>query len=771
MKRKIFYIFFGFLITLSIALFALLNHSKPLLSGEIQLTGLSAPVRIVRDNYGIPHIYAKNKLDALRAQGYVIASDRLFQMEIHRRLFRGELSEVFGAAALASDKIYRSLMIIKSVQEMMAYQKQNKTFDEEIWQELTAYFDGVNEYAKNNPLPYEFSLVGLKPSTFSPEDAYAMTGFMAYSFGIAPRADVLLSKLSKEIPQDLLEDLRNEQLPNRVKPVKTAQVLAPILENSWATLFDGSNAWLISASKSASGKPLFANDPHIGYSAPGIWYEAHLKSEDGYEFYGHHIPLIPFAVIGHNRNHAWGFTMSLNDDMDLYQEKVDRASATYEFKGKKMILEVWNETIKVKNQPDQILKMERTHHGPLLNNTLEAKDLALSWAFHSVNNDTLKSLRKMAHSQSMTEFKDALNFATAPGLNVMYADDKNIAWWTFGELAIKANPHSDFVLDGASGKDETIRKLTLNERPHLENPAEGFIVTANAKPKGLLPNIRGDWQSNDRQLTIEALLGAKNSWSIDDLKQMQTQNYNVKTKNYVTLLLADLELSEIEKSSYADVLAALKTWNYHSDPSSVAASVYHQWNNEVLQLLLQDLNEEDRDIYSSLPYAWIFYSRVLEDQNSPWWKKYPRKELITEGFINAISTLTEMMGSNDEKWRWGKIHTLEFVHPLGRQAPLNMIFNVGPHAIGGAFNEINNNKAKSLGKDFKVIAGPSTRILIDFADVERSWGILPLGNSGHRFSPFFDDQRKMFFKGEYRPQLMNDSDIQAAKTYELILKN
>lgn len=752
-----------------IGAYFLMRHSKPMYDGKDSLTGLSHPVKITRDAYGIPHIFAKTKLDALRAQGYTMASERLFQMEIHRRLFRGELAEVFGIAALNSDKLYRSLMIPRSVEEMISTQRANKTFDEQVWQELQAYFDGVNDYVKSHPAPYEFTLTGIKPATFKPEDAYGMVGFMAYSFGIAPRGDVLMSRLSETLSPDLMQDLRNVPLERNKQVAKIYKDLIPLGENSFATLFDGSNGWLISPERSASGKSLLANDPHIGYSAPGIWYELHLKTEDGYEFYGHHIPLIPFAIIGHNSHHGWGFTMSLNDDMDLYQEKIHHDSFTYEFKGKTLALEVWDEVIKVKNQADYKFKMKRTLHGPLLNETLEHKDLALAWAFHSPQNDTLKALSSMAKAPDMESFAQALHYATAPGLNVMYADAKNIAWWTFGEVAEKANPHSDFILDGASGEDEVIRKLSLLEKPHRINPPEGVIVTANSRSPEMPLKIRGDWQSDDRLRTIEKLLAEKKIWSAEDLKSIQTKNFNIQSEVLLKLLMADLKLNDMEKESFSDALSELKNWDFHSDTKSTGAAIFHQWNNEILDLLLQDMTEDDKEMYIGLPYAWIFYERVIQDKKSPWWKKYPRQDLITEAFINTISKLTEIIGSNALKWRWGKVHTLEFVHPLGRNAPLDILFNVGPFPIAGAFNEINNNKARYLGKDFKVIAGPSTRIILDFGNIQTSYGILPLGNSGHKLSPFFKDQRKMFFNGEYRSQLMNEADIHAQKTHELIL--
>lgn len=758
------------LVIAAISAYFFMRRSLPPMDGQLSLAGLSQSVKIQRDTYGIPHIFAANKMDALKALGFTIASERLFQMEMQRRLVYGTLSEVVGPVALNSDKLYRTLMIPKAVDEMIAHQKSVGQFEQIVWDELEAYYSGVNEFIKTRPLPYEFAILGFKPQEFSAKDAYVMTGYMAYSFGIATKADVLMSSLAEKLSEDLLQDLRNMPLEGKIKTamVDTMKDLSPLSENSFATIFDGSNGWLIGPSHSASGKSILANDPHIGFALPGVWYEAHIKTPE-YEFYGHHLPLIPYAILGHGPRHGWGFTMSETDDMDLYQEDVDASSFTYTFKGKKQALEVWKEEIPIKGQSPYVIEIKRSQHGPLMDEVLDKKGLALKWAFHSNHNDTLRALYHMTEAKDMASFKKALDHATAPGLNVMYADAENIAWWMFGEVSVKANPNSDFILNGSSGEDEYIRVLSPEEKPHIENPPEGLIITANSKPVGMPDNIRGDWQAPSRKNTIAFLLGQKDKWSAEELQKIQTANFSTETSVILDLLMKDLQLSDMERSSYSDVLQALKDWDFHSEIDSIGASIYHQWNNEVLDLLLEDWTEQEKAAYLNLPYAWVFYERVLHNPQSAWWKKTPRKELISEAFRNTVSKLTELTGANVSNWKWGRIHKIEYIHPLGRSAPLNLFFNLGPYGIPGAYNEINNNKARMLGRDFKVVAGPSTRRIVDFANTASSYGILPLGNSGHILSPFYKDQRKMFIRGQYRPQLMNETLIEQAKTHELVL--
>ena len=312
--------------------------------------------------------------------------------------------------------------------------------------------------------------------------------------------------------------------------------------------------------------------------------------------------------------------------------------------------------------------------------------------------------------------------------------------------------------------------MSLDEKPHSENPKEGIIITANSRPPGVPENIRGDWQSPNRLNTLVQLLSQKEKWSAEELKKIQTANFSSQSQVLLGFLQKDLKLSDMEKSSYRDALNALNEWNFHSEVDSVGASIYHQWNNEVLDILLADWTEQEKSTYLNLPYAWVFYERVLQNENSPWWKEKSRSEAVTEAFRNTMSKLTEMTGANSNNWRWGNIHKIEYIHPLGRRAPFSFVFNLGPYPIPGAYNEINNNKSRLLGRDFKVVAGPSTRRIVDFANVKESYGILPLGNSGHILSPFYKDQKDMFIKGEYRAQLMDENAIAQEKTHELTLK-
>lgn len=747
----------------SLGLYLFIRQSLAPLDGSLNLKNLSHPVTVIRDAYGIPHIQAQNKLDALRALGFINASERLFQMEISRRMTQGELSEIFGEIAIPSDKLYRSLMLKRSMERMLSLEKVQGRFDQKIWAEMESYCDGINQYIANHPLPYDLQLLRLTPRPFTPLDAYILTGHMAYSFGIAIKADPLMTQLAQKLSLPQFQSLRNDPLP--IPGTSTQALLWKpfelFTEGAYSPSFEGSNAWLISPRRSQSGKSLFANDPHIGFSAPSVWAEAHIATPE-FELYGHYLPSVPFAILGHNRHHAWGFTMSLVDDMDLYRETLDKNKKTVLFNNKPVPYQEWTETIKVKNQPDVVLQMIETPHGPLMDEVLSEKGLALKWAFHRPENNPLKSLHAMAEAKTIDNFERALQHGTAPGLNVMYADADNIAWWTFGELAKKKNPHSDMILDGSSGADEYEKILAWKEKPHLVNPSTGFIVTANSRPQGLSSDIRGDWQSDDRYKTIAKALNEKDVWSAEDFKSLQTRNFNAQNSVIRELLLEHLELTEAEHRKYKSQIKALTEWDMHSDLTSTEAPLFHQWNNENILLMLEDWDETTRKTYLDTPYAWVFYERALLKPNSPWWFGKKKSNIISRGFKLAAEKL-------ENRPQWGHLHTIEYRHPLGRSFPLNKILNLGPYPMPGSYNDINNNKMRAMGGDFSVVAGPSTRRIIDFANPQTSWGINPIGVSGHMLSPFYKDQVQLFLEGKYRPQLMNEKDIQQLKTHELLL--
>lgn len=757
-----------FLLALAIS-YEFIYARVPQMNGKVAIKGLSAPVEVLRDQNGIPHINAKNNLDAFRTLGYIMASERLFQMEISRRLAQGELAELFGEKALPSDKLFRNLGLKFESQKTIDRKLKENSFDPEMLAEVTAYYDGVNQFIATGLMPIEFKILGITPRPFSMVDGQSFVGLMAFSFGIAIMTEPLLTKLVTRIGGDLTDDLRNEKVPEvesvvvqneKTKIHETVLKVLTELENGFP-LFEGSNGWVLSGHRSKSGFPILANDPHISYSHPGIWFEAHIKTPT-YETYGHFLSLIPFPILSHNHERGWGLTMSLADDMDLYRESIDPKAETYKFKGQDLPMTKTEEVIKVKKAPDVKLIVYKTHHGPILDYAFgdassNEKSLALQWPFYSPENDPMTSVFKMGRAKNVDEFKAAVFSGKAPGLNILYADKKNIGWWIFGEIWRKRSGiKTDFILNGENGEDEILGTLNENEKPHLVNPASGVIVSANSRPAGYPKDIRGDWQPDDRYKTIENVLSHNELWSPEQLMELQTLNMNFENKVLLETLLSEtIFTSQADQAKYLAAKEILKNWNLTSDVDSAGAAIYYSWAREIQKILLKDLTADEREIFAKVPNGWIFFKRVVTHPDSAWWKKFDRGEVFRNSFVKIITDLKEKQGNDENSWQWGKLHTLEFSHPIGRIKPLNYLFNLGPYPAPGATQEVNNQKVTSFEGGFQVKAGPSTRRIIDFSRPENSWGILPAGNSGHLMSPFYKDQVQMFLDGKYREQRLD----------------
>lgn len=764
LKISLFFITLILLMTL-VGGYEFVKSRVPQMSGEQQLIGLAASAQVIRDQNGVVHIEAKNNKDAFRALGYVMASERLFQMEISRRLAQGELAEILGKKALASDKLFRNLSIKRESQKII----ERSSFDPELLEESNAFYEGVNQFIATGSMPIEFLILGIKPRPFSMVDGISFVGLMGFSFGIAPMTEPLLSKLVTKIGGDLTEDLRNEKIPFKHSRVvkmdheiskKTLEIIAD-LENGFP-LFEGSNGWLLSGKRTTSGFPILANDPHITYSHPGIWFEARIKTPQ-FETYGHFLPLIPFPILAHNRDRAWGLTMSLADDMDIYRETISADKKTYRFKGQDLALPSHEEVIKIKDAPDYKMTVYKTHHGPVMDHafseTSKETSLSLQWAFYDEGNDPFSSIFKMGRASNMQEFKAAVATGKAPGLNILYADKTNIGWWVYGEIW-KKRPgiKTDFVLDGESGKDEILSSMSFAEKPHLENPESGVIVSANTRPASLPKYLRGDWQPDDRFKTLEKILSQKLKWSPEETMELQSLNMNFENKLLLEVLLKETLFDAKEKERYQKHLDLLMGWDLNSEIHSIAPSLYYTWSRELQKILLKELDREEQEVFAKVPNGWIFYKRVVLDRDSPWWRRYDRQRVFKDSFVKSVELLEKKFGSNVENWRWGKMHTLEFMHPIGRLKPLNYIFNLGPYPVPGATHEINNQKVSTYKDDFPVKAGPSTRRVIDFAHPEKAWGILPTGNSGHLLSPFYSNQVQRFLSGKYREELMDLSE-------------
>lgn len=787
--KKIALVILGILAVVAIGIFIFIQKLKPQYSGEVALAQLGNSVEVYYDKYGIPHIYGQSEKDVFKTLGYVHAQDRLWQMELLRRIAPGKLSQVFGKDMIITDKFLLSLGIDDASEKTVASLDKNS----ETIQLTQAYLEGINAFIDEGPTPIEFYLTGLEKTHFEIKDVFNTIGYMAFSFAMAHKTDPLLSNIKETLGAQYLTDLEIGENPNLTLinnyPIQKDTIKRTIASLAFAALeklpvplFEGSNSWVIAPEKTKNGKVIFTNDPHIGFSQPSVWYEAHVSTPT-YEKYGYHLAGVPFPLLGHDRNLAYGITMFENDDIDFYYEEVHPTNENqYKYKGEWKNFEIITKTIKVKDEEDLTFSFKKSIHGPILNGIADEitgdKSIAMKWIYTEIENKTLDAFNAIIHAKGLNDFKKALVDIHAPGLNIMYGDAKDtIAWFATAKLyQMPDSINTKLILDGSSGKDEPLRYLDFSENPHAINPPWYYVYSANNQPDSILGKIYpGYYLPENRAKRIVSLLDAKNDWDMTSASAMMNDVTSAVNPTIASNLIAVLDISTLSNQQ-KEVLFILKSWDGAADLNSVASTVYHRWIYFFLKNTFKDELGEDR--FNQL-LGTHFIKRVIAPMSgkneSVWWddlstdSKESRIDIVNKSFLDSYAALETSLGTDYKKWTWDKVHTIEHPHPIGQIEALRSYFNVGPFPINGT-REVINNLSFNYAEDglHKVSSGPSTRRVIDFSDIENSISILPTGQSGNMFSPHYDDQAQMFVNGEFRKMMMNKEEIQ--RTSKSVLK-
>lgn len=763
----------------------------PVYEGENQLKNLSAKVDVYYDNYGVPHIYGATEKDAIRTLGYVHAQDRLWQMELLRRIGAGELSEIFGEDLVETDKLFLALGIDAYSKQTVASLDPNSDYV----QLAEAYLDGINEFMEEGPTPVEFYLTGVDKRPFTLKDIHNTIGYMAFSFAMAHKTDPLLSNIKNKLGTAYLQDLsiETESTSTYIKnydPLKDtlqlnlASKLASALEKLPIPQFEGSNSWVLSPEKTKNGAVILANDPHIGFSQPTVWYEAHLSTPT-YKKYGYHLAGVPFPLLAHNRQLAYGLTMFENDDVDFYYEETNPQDSTlYKTENGWEKYTYTEKTIKVKGEDDVKFTLTSTRHGAVLNGVAASitgeKPATISWIYTQVDNKLLSALYGMSHSESMNTFKRHLRDLHAPGLNIMYGDaDGNVAWWATAKLyTMPDSTNTKLILDGASGAQERGQFLDFSENPHAENPPWEFVYSANNQPDTINGRFfPGYYLPENRAKRIEQLLKPKNDWDKASVSKMITDVTSAVDPTVAKNMSKNIDINNLTEEDIK-LLDKLTNWDGSAAVNSVESSIYQRW---VFFMLKNTFKDELGDELFNQLLSTHFHKRLIaplvSNKTSIWWdnvsttKVETADDIFQASFVDALTSLKTQFGTNTDLWTWGKIHTLEHEHPIGKVASLRKYFNVGPFPVNGT-KEVINNMGFTYTADsvYKVTSGPSTRRIIDFSDVENSISILPTGQSGNPFSSHYNDQAKMYLNGEFRKMMMNKEEIIATKKSLLVFK-
>ncbi len=747
----------------------------PSYQGELTLEGLNNNVEVYFTNYGVPHIYSDTDEDAYFALGYVHAQDRLWQMDLLRHVGSGRLSELFGEDLVDVDKFLRTMGVASYAKESAdAYIKRNH----ESQPLVEAYLAGINSYIKNNPKTLEHTILGLDVEPFTIKNPFEVLTYMAFGFANAHKTDPWLTELSTKLDSTYINDLNIYHYDGESMLRNFDDRYSRISEKTIALLdklnvpqFIGSNSWVLSGDKTESGKVLLANDPHIGFSQPAVWYEAHMVLPEN-EYYGYHLAGFPFAPIFHSSTAANGITMFENDDIDFYMETLHpNDSNQYKYKGKWENMSSREEIIKVKDGEDVSFTIRSTNHGPVVSDILleePVQDIvSMYWVTSNIKGFFMEAMFEISSANNLSQMEDVAARVHGPGLNIMYGDvEGNVAWWAAGRLIERRNERSSKTYyDGSTGLDDPDKHRPFDANPKAINPDWGYVHSANNQPDTVNGIVySGYYLPDDRAERISELLDVKEKFSVDDVKIMLMDNRSKLFDN-----VKDIMLDAVKDSDEVELISNLEKWDATFDKDDFRPVVFNSWMYGILEhAMLDEMGESLWELSKETHDFKALIEHLLKNEKSKWWDDVntdiieSRTYIINHAFNESLHALKEYWGEDFTTWKWGDSHTLTHPHSMGTKLSF---LNVGPFKVDGTNEVINNQMFTWTGDRYQnVVAGPSTRRIIDFSDVRNnSWSILPTGQSGNYFSPFYNDQAEMYANGEFRLMMMNHEDIKLSE--------
>ena len=790
------------------ALHAISRSRLPAKRGVQIIPTLEGRVEVFRDRWGIPHIYADHPRDAFRAQGYVHAQDRLWQMEINRRVGRGCLAELFGDVALDTDRLIRTFGFHRLGQADL------DNLPEDARAEVDAYAEGVNAFIEQagKRLPVEFTLLGHRPEPWTPLDSLAFARVMIWQLSHAWASAIVRARIIEKVGPEraaALEIKYPERHPitlpkgiefNRLEPdgmLKAVQ--GPYLNKGLEAGF-GSNGWAVAASKSASGHAVLCNDMHLKIGAPGLWYFVHLnigENSEALHVAGVSLPGTPYVMVGHNARIAWGMTLAFTDCEDVFVEQFDpdfgelsRADNPhrYRFKDEWLDAEVIPEAIQVKGQEaPHVEDVIVTRHGPLISQALDYGQGPQALAVQSMALrpcQAVQGFRALNRVEGWDAFVDAMRLIEAPQLSVVYADvEDNIGYWVTGKVPIRAQGQGLIPAPGWTGEYEWVGTIPFEEMPHALNPERGYIVTCNHRiVSDDYPHFLGAvWMNGYRARRIVEVFDAKDKISAEDHANLHLDFTSLSGADFVQRL-AGLA------SPNADVslaLELLRQWDGVLSPDSSAGSVFKVTMYHLVRGVLESALGEDLalDYLGRGPHPLLQpttefngHSTVamlaMLDNPQSWWIEQAggREKVLTDALKQAIEYLRQEFGPDTGAWAWGNLHKVVFAHSLSVRPPLDRIFDIGPFPIGGDGDTVCQTAYLPDDPYYNNAWSPSHRQIFDMGDLPGGLASVPPGQSGQVGSPHYDDLVRPWLEGSYFPVLWTREAVEAACGDKMILE-
>lgn len=763
------------------------RRALPQERGTLHVPGLRATVEVVRDRWGVPHIFASSDADAYFALGWAMAQDRLFQMDLMRRVAQGRLAELFGPPAVGIDRLFRT-MDLPGIGDRMYRAARPEA--RAALQSLTA---GANAYLNDlgDDLPPEYTVLRTRPAPFRPQDFVAVVGFMTWKLNPAWRLDPLYERIVAKVgPKRAAElfpqvsHLSETSAWRGAPPQPDALALTPQEQALLATLpsMQASNSFAVAPWRSATGHALLASDPHLGLNLPATWYEAQLRTPH-LDVIGMFLPGLPFAVIGHNRHIAWGLVNWCVDAGDFFVEHLRPGEpAEVEYRKKWVPIVERHETIQVRGAAPVELTVRNTPHGPLVDSILPGQKQALSyrWVYAAASDaNEINGFYDLNRAHDWASFRDAVSQFGAVAQTATYAD-------TAGHIGMQAAGRVPLRLGrvdglgyrvGWDGSEEWDGFLPFARNPHVLDPPGGTVAVANNPPSKPPPvYVSAYYEPEDRIQRIRKLLAQKQHISVEDLEAIQNDVTWDRARDLTQEILAAFAQDPPRSEPVREALAALKHWDGTMGMESRAAAVFAVFYKHLFPDLFADKLGGDlvRDLRRGTNQSAVMMNAVLDGKDASWFDrtdlpgKQDRATILRMALHDAATELVNRLGKDPADWKWGRLHHITFRHPLGRIKLLAPLFNEGPFSLPGSAETVN--KAQFDDDTFAVYEGPSMRVITDLGDPAHALAVLPLGQSGIPASPHYADQFNLWRSGKYHPLLMDRDDIDRLVEGRLVLE-
>jgi penicillin amidase len=780
----------------------IVHRALPQLDGAASLPGLKQEVTVDRDVWGVPHIRASSLEDLLTAQGYVLAQDRLWQMDVLRRVAAGQLAEVFGPVGLERDREFRTLGLY------LAADREAAQLDPQMRTMLEAYARGVNCYMDEHrsKLPWEFVAMGYEPRPWRPADSLLIAGYMYQTLTSTWKAELRRSIVSELVGPERAADLyavdspldhvivggeqaspvtaraapgRNparKSPPTRHLPQPIGQAPRPSLAyRHWPEAkamleqFEeevragfGSNNWVVAGTRTASGKPLLANDTHLPLNIPCIWYMLHLTAP-GWNVKGFTLPGAPLVIIGHNDRIAWGFTNNGADVQDLYIESFSRTNPRqYLVNGSYVDTQVRTESIHVKRHPDEVVDVMVTRHGPIVQRA-GGRAYALRWTATEPGGLS-GSYAIVGAARNWEEFRDALRQVPGPAQNAVYADvDGNIGFIVAARIPMRKKGNGSTPVPGDTDDYEWTGYVPFDELPQVLNPPDGMIATANARVVGpSYPHHLTDrWASPYRTARIYELLEQKTRLQPADFLAMQTDIVSLPHRFLAEQLVRASHAATPKDERAKTLIGRVEGWDGRAQANSVETAFVEYTRRALMRNLLRPYLGEETGLYD-----WreaVFLEMVLRERPARWLPAdfHSYDELLMASADLAVGRLTRDTKSSDSSaWRWGRLNALVMLHPLGRSGWRQRLLSIGPMEQAGSVYTV---------KAAQPSHGPAIRFVADLADFNNSLMNMTLGQSGQAGSTHYRDQFSAWFEGHAVAAPFSDAAEERIRAHRLRL--